>query len=120
MVGDTLADMQCARAASVTAIAVSYGYSDLSVFELGADTVIDDFVELASVLRVWVTSTVNKRFDPFYLRLERSEWLDTLTMYGLFLRSSELVEGWNDWNHGTILKRLNGLNYLNGLRQLIN
>jgi hypothetical protein len=29
---------------------VSYGYSDLSVFELGADTVIDDFVELASVL----------------------------------------------------------------------
>jgi len=52
MVGDTLADMQCARAASVTAIAVSYGYSDLSVFELGADTVIDDFVELASVLRV--------------------------------------------------------------------
>jgi len=52
MVGDTLADMQCARAAGVTAIAVSYGYSDLSVFELRADTVIDDFVELASVLRV--------------------------------------------------------------------
>ena len=52
MVRDTLADMQCARAAGVTAIAVSYGYSDLSVVELGADTVIDDFVELASVLRV--------------------------------------------------------------------
>jgi hypothetical protein len=31
---------------------VSYGYSDLSVFELGADTVIDNFAELASVLRL--------------------------------------------------------------------
>jgi phosphoglycolate phosphatase len=51
MVGDTLADMQCARAAGVTAIAVSYGYSDLSVSELGADSIIDDFSELASVLR---------------------------------------------------------------------
>ena len=51
MVGDTLADMQCARAAGVTAIAVTYGYSDLSVSELGADTTIDVFSELASVLR---------------------------------------------------------------------
>ena len=51
MVGDTLADMQCARAARVTAIAVSYGYSDLPVSDLGADTSVDDFSELVSVLR---------------------------------------------------------------------
>jgi phosphoglycolate phosphatase len=51
MVGDTLADMQCARAACVTAIAVSYGYSDLPVTELGADTTVDVFSELFSVLR---------------------------------------------------------------------
>jgi phosphoglycolate phosphatase len=51
MVGDTLADMQCARAAGVTAIAVSYGYSDLPVSELGADTFVEVFSELFSALR---------------------------------------------------------------------
>jgi phosphoglycolate phosphatase len=51
MVGDTLADMQCARAAGVTAIAVSYGYSDLPVSELGADTLVEVFSELFSALR---------------------------------------------------------------------
>lgn len=49
MVGDTVADMQCARNARVTAIAVSYGYSDLPVAELRADTIIDAFSELALV-----------------------------------------------------------------------
>ena len=49
--GGHLGRHTCARAAGFTAIAVSYGFSDLSVFALGADTVIDDFVELASVLR---------------------------------------------------------------------
>jgi phosphoglycolate phosphatase len=52
MVGDTLADMQCARAAGVTAIAVSYGYSDLPVSELGADSTIDIFTELTAALRL--------------------------------------------------------------------
>ena len=52
MVGDTLADMQCARAAGVAAIAVSYGYSDLPVSELGADSIIDIFAELTAALRV--------------------------------------------------------------------
>jgi phosphoglycolate phosphatase len=51
MVGDTLADMQCARAAGVAAIAVSYGYSDLPVAELGADASVDDFAELFAALR---------------------------------------------------------------------
>lgn len=52
MVGDTVADMQCARAAGVTAIAVSYGYSDLPVSELGADSTIDIFTELTAALRL--------------------------------------------------------------------
>jgi phosphoglycolate phosphatase len=51
MVGDTLADIECARAAGVLAIAVSYGYSDLPVSELGADTSVDVFSELFSVLQ---------------------------------------------------------------------
>ena len=51
MVGDSLVDIQCARAAGVAAIAVSYGYSDLPVSELGADTTIDVFSELLSALR---------------------------------------------------------------------
>jgi phosphoglycolate phosphatase len=50
MVGDTLADMQCAHAAGVVAIAVSYGYSDLPVSQLGADKTIDVFSELFTVL----------------------------------------------------------------------
>jgi phosphoglycolate phosphatase len=52
MVGDTLADIQCARAAGVAAIAVSYGYSDLPVSELGADTSVEVFSELFSALRL--------------------------------------------------------------------
>jgi phosphoglycolate phosphatase len=51
MVGDTLADIECARAAGVVAIAVSYGYSDLPVSELGADTSVDVFSELFSALQ---------------------------------------------------------------------
>jgi phosphoglycolate phosphatase len=51
MVGDTLADMQCARAAGVAAIAVSYGYSDVPLSELGADTTIAVFTELLFALR---------------------------------------------------------------------
>ena len=51
MVGDSLVDIQCARAAGVVAIAVSYGYSDFPISELGADTIIDVFSEIFSVLR---------------------------------------------------------------------
>lgn len=51
MVGDTLADMECARNARVTAIAVSYGYSDLPIADLNADLNVDFFAELLSVLR---------------------------------------------------------------------
>jgi phosphoglycolate phosphatase len=51
MVGDTLTDIQCARAAGVAAIAVSYGYSDIPVAELGADKTVDVFSDLFSVLR---------------------------------------------------------------------
>ncbi len=51
MVGDSLADIECARAAGVASIAVAYGYSDRPVSELGADQIIGHFSELFSVLR---------------------------------------------------------------------
>lgn len=50
MVGDSIVDIECARAARVAAIAVTYGYSDRPVAELGADQMVDHFSELASVL----------------------------------------------------------------------
>lgn len=50
MVGDSLVDIECARAAGVAAIAVTYGYSDRPVSELGADQIVNHFSELFSVL----------------------------------------------------------------------
>jgi phosphoglycolate phosphatase len=50
MVGDSTADVDCARAAQVRAVAVSYGYSDRPVAELGADHVIEHFPQLLDVL----------------------------------------------------------------------
>jgi phosphoglycolate phosphatase len=50
MVGDSAVDIDCARAASVASVAVSYGYSVRPVAELGADQVVDRFHELPGVL----------------------------------------------------------------------
>ncbi|HET9405424.1 MAG TPA: HAD-IA family hydrolase [Burkholderiales bacterium] len=50
MVGDSHIDIDCARAAGVASVAVSYGYSDRPVAELGADHVIERFCELPAVL----------------------------------------------------------------------
>ena len=46
MVGDSIVDIDTAKAAGVPVIAVSFGYSSIPVLELGADRVIGHFDEL--------------------------------------------------------------------------
>jgi phosphoglycolate phosphatase len=43
MVGDSSADVKCAKAANVRSICVSFGFSSIPVRELGADAVIDSY-----------------------------------------------------------------------------
>jgi len=50
MIGDSDTDIRTAKAAGVPVVAVSFGYTDISVRELGADRVIDDFAELDAAL----------------------------------------------------------------------
>lgn len=45
MVGDSVVDVQCARAAGVAVIGVSFGYSRIPMRMLGPDVTIDDFGE---------------------------------------------------------------------------
>lgn len=45
MVGDSIADVQCARAAGVAMIGVTFGYSHIPMCELGADVTIDSYAE---------------------------------------------------------------------------
>jgi len=49
-VGDSIVDMQTARAAGVPGIAVSFGFADRPVDQLGASATIDDFGELPGLL----------------------------------------------------------------------
>lgn len=49
-VGDTTFDTGAARAAGLPCVAVSFGFNDLPVHELGADTVIDHFDDLVPAL----------------------------------------------------------------------
>jgi phosphoglycolate phosphatase len=49
-VGDSMTDADTARAAGVPFIAVSFGFSDRPVGELGADLVIDAFSDLSAAL----------------------------------------------------------------------
>lgn len=51
-VGDTTFDVGAARAAQMPVVAVSFGFNDLPVHELGADTVIDHFDELVPALEM--------------------------------------------------------------------
>lgn len=51
MVGDSEADVRCARAAGVKVICVSFGYSRVPVHELGADGIIDSYDELETSCR---------------------------------------------------------------------
>jgi len=50
-VGDSITDAETARAAGVPFVAVSFGFSDRPVNELGADAVIDDYAELIEALK---------------------------------------------------------------------
>jgi phosphoglycolate phosphatase len=49
-VGDSITDAETARAAGLPFIAVSFGFSDRPVAELGADAVIDSYAELIPAL----------------------------------------------------------------------
>ena len=51
MVGDSEADTGSARAASVASICVSFGYRRVSLEELGADAIIDDYAEFAAAAK---------------------------------------------------------------------
>ena len=51
MIGDSSSDVGAAKAAGVPVVAVSFGYSDVSPAELGADAVIDSFAELPAIAR---------------------------------------------------------------------
>jgi phosphoglycolate phosphatase len=55
MVGDSSPDTGAARAARVPVIAVSFGYSDVPIAELGADALIDHFGELPATVRRLLT-----------------------------------------------------------------
>ena len=49
-VGDSIVDVQTAKAAGMPVIAVSFGFADRPANELGADAVIDSFAELDQAL----------------------------------------------------------------------
>jgi len=51
MVGDSLTDVQTARAADAPVILVSYGYTPEPVHTLGADAVVDRFAEIPALAR---------------------------------------------------------------------
>jgi phosphoglycolate phosphatase len=51
MVGDATTDTGAARAAGVPVVAVSFGYNDVPLAELGADALIDHFGELPATAR---------------------------------------------------------------------
>lgn len=50
-VGDSITDTMTARAAAVPVVAVSFGFSDRPVADLGADIIIDHYDELVPALR---------------------------------------------------------------------
>lgn len=51
MIGDSSNDINAGRAAGLTTVAVSYGYSLVPVLELGADLVVDRLPDLLTVLQ---------------------------------------------------------------------
>jgi phosphoglycolate phosphatase len=57
MVGDSITDVETARAASIKVVAVDFGYSDVPVGRLGADRLISHFDELRSALEELMTTT---------------------------------------------------------------
>ncbi len=57
MVGDSISDVQAARAAGMPVVVVSWGYTDIAARELGGDVVIDRFTDLPEALE-----TATERF----------------------------------------------------------
>ena len=51
MVGDSITDVKAARSAKIPVIAVSFGYTDIPPYDLGADAVIDHFNELIPAIQ---------------------------------------------------------------------
>ena len=51
MIGDSLTDLETARAASVPCVLMSYGYTPVPARDLGADLVLDDFADLPAALQ---------------------------------------------------------------------
>jgi phosphoglycolate phosphatase len=50
MVGDSVTDIQTAKAAGIPIIGVTFGYTDIPVAKLGADAVVDHYSELRPAL----------------------------------------------------------------------
>jgi phosphoglycolate phosphatase len=50
MIGDSITDLNTARAAGVPVVLMSYGYTPVPAAELGADHVLDDFAQLPAAL----------------------------------------------------------------------
>ncbi|KQW79867.1 HAD-IA family hydrolase [Brevundimonas sp. Root1279] len=55
MVGDSITDLNAARATGVPCILTSFGYTDIPAAELGADAVIDHFSALPAVIGRLIT-----------------------------------------------------------------
>jgi len=53
MIGDSSTDINAARNAVIPSIAVTFGYSDIPVDQLGASAVIDNYAELSNALS-WI------------------------------------------------------------------
>ena len=51
MIGDSITDLNTARAAGAPCILMSYGFTPVPASELGADVVLDDFAQLPDALR---------------------------------------------------------------------
>jgi len=51
MIGDSITDLNTARAAGAPCILMSYGFTPVPASELGADLVLDDFSQLPAALR---------------------------------------------------------------------
>ncbi|MEO8302387.1 MAG: HAD-IA family hydrolase [Rhizomicrobium sp.] len=51
MIGDSITDLNTARAACVPCILMSYGFTPVPAAELGADIVLDEFAQLPGALR---------------------------------------------------------------------
>jgi phosphoglycolate phosphatase len=51
MIGDSMTDLETARAAGAPCILMSYGFTPVPASELGADIVLDDFAALPDALR---------------------------------------------------------------------